>query len=58
LLLLAYEMVRVMSARLSDTQNTALQDMQEKNRQLTQAYEELKTAQSQIIEKEKLEREL
>jgi len=33
-------------------------DLQEKNRQLAQAYEELKAAQAQLIEKEKLESEL
>jgi sigma-B regulation protein RsbU (phosphoserine phosphatase) len=33
-------------------------DLKEKNRQLTLAYEELKNAQAQIIEKEKLEHEL
>jgi len=56
--LLAYEMVRVLSARLTAAHAVAIQDLQGKNRQLTQAYEELKAAQAQIIEKEKLEREL
>jgi serine phosphatase RsbU (regulator of sigma subunit) len=36
----------------------AFRDLQEKNRQLQQAYDELKAAQAQIIEKERLEREL
>jgi phosphoserine phosphatase RsbU/P len=35
-----------------------IRDLQEKNQQLKQAYDELKAAQAQIIEKEKLEREL
>jgi sigma-B regulation protein RsbU (phosphoserine phosphatase) len=55
---LAYEMVRVLSERLNASQNNAIRDLQEKNRQLVQAYEELKAAQAQVIEKEKLEREL
>jgi serine phosphatase RsbU (regulator of sigma subunit) len=62
---LAYEMVRVLSTRLTDAHNNAMADLIEKNRaleqaniELAQAYEELKAAQAQIIEKEKLEREL
>ncbi|HJW83050.1 MAG TPA: SpoIIE family protein phosphatase [Anaerolineae bacterium] len=55
---LAYEMVRVLSARLRASQDATIRDLTEKNRQLEQAYEELKAAQAQIIEKEKLEREL
>lgn len=56
--MLAYEMVRVLSRRLQNSHDAAIRDMQDKNRQLTQAYEELKAAQAQIVEKEKLEREL
>lgn len=62
---LAYEMVRVLSNRLTDAHNNAMADLIDKNRklemtnlQLAEAYEELKAAQAQIIEKEKLEREL
>ncbi len=62
---LAYEMVRVLSNRLTDAHNNAMADLIAKNRaleeanvELAQAYEELKAAQAQIIEKEKLEREL
>jgi sigma-B regulation protein RsbU (phosphoserine phosphatase) len=55
---LAYEMVRVLSMRLTQAHDSAIRDLQEKNRQLAEAYEELKAAQAQIIEKEKLEREL
>lgn len=55
---LAYEMVRVLSDRLTSTHNRVMSEFQEKNRQLSQAYEELKAAQAQIIEKEKLEHEL
>jgi sigma-B regulation protein RsbU (phosphoserine phosphatase) len=37
---------------------SSVHDLQEKNRLLQQAYDELKAAQAQIIEKERLEREL
>ena len=55
---LAYEMVRVLSTRLRDANNATIRDLQDKNRQLTQAYFELQTAQAQIIEQETLAREL
>ncbi|MBI4671152.1 MAG: SpoIIE family protein phosphatase [Chloroflexi bacterium] len=62
---LAYEMVRVLSNRLTDAHNNAMADLIAKNRALEQknielarAYEELQAAQAQVIEKEKLEREL
>ncbi len=55
---LAYEMVRVLGARLTTAQSTTIQDLREKNSLLIQAYEDLKAAQAQIIEREKLEREL
>lgn len=55
---LAYEMVRVLGGRLTNAQNNTIQDLREKNKLLTQAYEDLKAAQAQIIEREKLEREL
>lgn len=54
----AYAMVKVMSDRLRNSDNAAFYDLREKNRQLQTAYDELKTAQQQIIEKEKLEKEL
>jgi len=56
--LLAYEIVRILSMRLENAQNQTILDLQEKNQELTQAYQDLKAAQAQIIEKEKLEREL
>jgi serine phosphatase RsbU (regulator of sigma subunit) len=56
--LMAYEMVRVMSSRLTVAHETHIRDLQEKNLELKEAYEALKAAQAQIIEKEKLEREL
>jgi sigma-B regulation protein RsbU (phosphoserine phosphatase) len=55
---LAYDMVRVLSVRLLESEDRTIRDLQEKNRELTQAYEDLKAAQAQIIEKEKLEHEL
>ncbi len=62
---LAYEMVRVLSNRLTDAHNNAMTDLINKNRalevanvELAEAYDELKAAQAQVIEKEKLEREL
>jgi serine phosphatase RsbU (regulator of sigma subunit) len=55
---LAYEMMRVISHRLAEAENLTISDLREKNVQLTEAYEELKAAQAQIIEKEKLEKEL
>ncbi len=62
---LAYEMVRVLSNRLTDAHNRAMSDLIAKNRaleqanaELAEAYAELQAAQAQIIEKEKLEREL
>ena len=56
--LLAYSMVRVSSERLDATNTSTFRDLTEKNRQLQQAYDDLKAAQEQIIEKERLEREL
>ena len=55
---LAYDMVRQMSRRLEDTENATILDLREKNRQLSEAYQELKEAQAQLIDKEKLEKEL
>ncbi len=55
---LAYDMVRQMSRRLEDRENATILDLREKNQQLTQAYQELKAAQAQLIEKERLEKEL
>ncbi len=55
---LVHKMMRVLSQRLDQEQNRIVRDLHEKNLQLTQAYEQLKAAQAQLIEKEKLEREL
>ena len=56
--LLAYSMVRVTSQRLDATNTSTFRDLNEKNRQLQKAFDELKAAQEQIIEKERLEKEL
>ena len=55
---LAYELARVLSERMTDGQNKTIRSLRKKNIELQKAYDELKAAQAQIIEKEKLEREL
>lgn len=55
---IAFNMVGILSRRLEESENTTILDLREKNRQLTQAYQELQAAQASLIEKEKLEREL
>jgi phosphoserine phosphatase RsbU/P len=55
---LAYEIVRMLSIRLGESGNATIRDLQLKNRQLEQALADLQAAQAQVIEKEKLEREL
>ncbi len=54
----ANAMVSVLSQRLDSTNIATYRDLAEKNRQLQRAYDELKAAQAQLIEKERLEREL
>ena len=54
----AYDLARVLSSRLRETDNATIRELKEKNRQLEEAYRELQAAQAQIIEKEKMEREL
>lgn len=55
---LANDMVGVLSQRLDNTNASTFRDLTEKNRQLQQAFDELKAAQALLIEKERLEREL
>ena len=55
---LAFAMVNVLSQRLDSTNVATFRDLTEKNHQLQQAFDELKAAQEQLIEKERLEREL
>ena len=54
----AYNIISLLSHRLSESENLTILDLREKNLKLQQAYDELKAAQAQIIEKEKLEKEL
>lgn len=56
--MLVQSMVRVLSERLDSTNDATFRDLTEKNRQLQKAYDELKAAQVQLIEKERMEREL
>ena len=55
---LAYAIIRQLSQRLEESENLTIQDLKEKNRLLKQTYDELKADQEQIIEKERLEKEL
>ncbi len=55
---LARPMVSVLSQRLVNTNVQTFRGLTEKNRQLQHAFDELKAAQEQLIEKERLEREL
>lgn len=55
---LSVSMVRVLSQRLDATNTQTFRDLTEKNRQLQTAFDELKAAQAQLIEKERLEHEL
>jgi sigma-B regulation protein RsbU (phosphoserine phosphatase) len=55
---IAYAMVNTLSERLDSTNSASFRDLTEKNHALQKAYDELKAAQAQIIEKERLEREL
>lgn len=55
---LSYAMVSVLSQRLDNTNVATFRDLTEKNRQLQKAFDELKAAQEQLIEKERMEKEL
>lgn len=55
---LIFAIARVLSERLDASNTSAYHEIVAKNRALQQAYDELKAAQSQIIAKEKLEKEL
>jgi sigma-B regulation protein RsbU (phosphoserine phosphatase) len=56
--MLVQSMVHVLSERLGSTNESTFRDLREKNQQLQKAFDELKAAQEQLIEKERLEREL
>ena len=51
---LATSLVRVLSQRLDATNTATFRDLTEKNRQLQKAYDELKAAQTLLIEKERI----
>jgi serine phosphatase RsbU (regulator of sigma subunit) len=55
---LAYQMTHIISDRLRKASDTTIRDLELKNQALARAFDDLKTAQAQIIEKEKLEKEL
>jgi serine phosphatase RsbU (regulator of sigma subunit) len=55
---LAKSMISVLSQRLVNTNVQTFRGLTEKNRQLQRAYDDLKAAQEQLIEKERMEREL
>ncbi len=54
----AYELIRLLSRRLEASENATILDLQERNQRLEEAYEDLKAAHIQIVEKERLEKEL
>ena len=56
--LLLYQVTRVLSARVRETDLKMIADLQRKNQELAQAYRELQEAQAALVEKERLEREL
>jgi len=55
---LIFNIARILSERLDASNTSSFQEIVAKNRELQQAYDELKAAQEQIIAKEKLEKEL
>lgn len=54
----ALTIVRQLSANLRNTDQAIIENLRRKNEELARAYEELRAAQAQLIEKERLEREL
>ncbi len=55
---LALEVIRILSARLRDSDNATIRELSDKNQELSRAYADLEAAQQQIIEQETLRREL
>ncbi len=55
---LVFSVARTLAKRLDAANSSAFRDLQEKNNQLQKAYDDLKAAQAQIIEKERMQREL
>ncbi len=54
----AYELLLVLSRRLNEANNIAIQELTAKNQRLAQAYADLQAAQAQIIEKKLMDQEL
>lgn len=54
----AYKILAVVSRRLNEANNIAIQELTEKNQKLAQAYADLQAAQAQIIEKKLMDQEL
>ena len=55
---LLYAILQVTVQRMRGTENATIQDLQRKNSQLEQAYQEWKIAQAQLLAQERLETEL
>ena len=55
---LAYQMAHLISERLRKASDATIRDLETKNQALAEAYQELKAAHEQIVEKERLEKEL
>jgi serine phosphatase RsbU (regulator of sigma subunit) len=55
---ISYEIIRLLSHRLEESENFTIRDLKERNQQLVEAYAELQIAHVQIVEKERLEKEL
>jgi sigma-B regulation protein RsbU (phosphoserine phosphatase) len=55
---IAYDMLRVLTARLRASDEATIRDLQQKNQELSVAYAELQAAQARLIEQQALEREL
>jgi serine phosphatase RsbU (regulator of sigma subunit) len=54
----ALTIVRQLSANLRKTDQTIIENLERKNKELARAYRELRAAQAQLIEKERMKREL
>jgi sigma-B regulation protein RsbU (phosphoserine phosphatase) len=55
---ITYSLVRTLSKRLDASEDLTIQDLRCKNRELMKAYKELEAAQAQLVEQERLKREL
>jgi serine phosphatase RsbU (regulator of sigma subunit) len=55
---IAYDMLALLGRRLNESHEKSIEELREKGQRLAEAYDELREAQAQIIEKGLLEREL